>query len=184
MQTKVEQFSDRINEFLRKAKGSTYDKAAVIYNIIEESADSKEAFIYFLENANDIDSSEEKEVDAYFTAQKLKKYETEYSELIDGLLNKTILRHYEKEKFYEEIWSAVMDSDLLFEEKDIKIFALGRIWADARIPYFCVKEGIKMSNEDFVNFISRNKKLLQEINFILSCKYDQRTQTRDRKSVV
>ena len=66
---------------------------------------------------------------------------------------------------------------MLFDSKDEKIYALGRIWSDARIPYFCVKDGIKMSNEEFISIIENKKELLQEANFILNCRYEQRTET-------
>lgn len=100
----------------------------------------------------------------------------EYEDLIDGLLNKLVSRHYEKEKFYNDLWDSVVGSDLLFDEKQTKIYALGRIWSDPRIPYFQVEAGIKMSNEEFIGIIEKKKELLQEASFILSCKYEQRTE--------
>ena len=66
---------------------------------------------------------------------------------------------------------------MLFDSKNVKIYALGRIWSDARIPYFWVKDGLKMSNEEFIAIIERKKELLQEANFVLNCKYEQRTET-------
>lgn len=135
------------------------------------------SLMYFLENADYIDSSEEKEVEAYFTAQQLKNFEKQYSDLVDALINNLILCHYKKEKFYEELWEKVINSDLLFDSKDVKIYAIGRIWSDARIPYFCVGDGIKMSNEEFIAIIENKKELLQEANFVLNCKYEQRTET-------
>lgn len=142
-----------------------------------ETEDPKVAWKYFLENADYIDSSDEKEVDAYFTAQQLQKYDKEYSNLIDGLLNKLVMQHYEKEEFYNELWESIIKSDVICDGKDVKIYAIGKIWSDARIPYFCIKDGIKMSNEEFIGIIEENKELLQEVTFILNCKNEQKTET-------
>lgn len=144
--------------------------------MIMSAEEPKYAFKYFLENADYINSSDEKDIEAYFTAQQMQKYSKEYGRLIDGLLNKLTNRHYEKEKFYFELWENI-NSDLLFDDKDVKIYALGRIWSDSRIPYFCVKDGIKMSNEEFAAILENKKKLLQEVTFILSCQYEQKTES-------
>lgn len=163
-------------EFLGSTKGSRYDKSAVIYNIILEAEEPKSAWKYFFENADYIDSSDEKEVDAFFTAQQIQKYEKECSELIDALLNKLVKRHCKKEVFYDELWEKIMESDVVCEGKNEKIYAIARIWSDARIPYFQIKDGIKMSDEEFLTIVKKDKELLQEVTFILNCKYEQRTE--------
>ena len=56
-----------------------------------ESQFPKMSLMYFLENADYIDSSEEKEVEAYFTAQQLKSLEKQYSDLVDAIINKLTL---------------------------------------------------------------------------------------------
>lgn len=141
-----------------------------------ESEEPEKAWQYFFENADYIDSSDEKEVDAFFTAQQLQKYEKEYSGLIDAVLNKLVMRHCEKDEFYKELWESIMKSDVVCDGKNEKIYAIGRIWSDAKIPYFQVKDGIKMSDEEFSDIINKNKELLQEVTFILNCKYEQRTE--------
>lgn len=162
---------------MESTKGSRYDKSAIIYEFILEAEEPEAAWKYFFENADYIDSSDEKEVDAFFTAQQLQKYEKEYADLIDALLNKLIMRHCEKEEFYNELWESIMKSDVVCDGKNEKIYAIARIWSDARIPYFHVKDGIKMSNEEFEDIIKKNKALLQEVTFILNCKYEQKTET-------
>lgn len=159
------------------AKGSRYDKSAIIYEYILESEEPQAAWQYFLENADYIASSEEKEVNAYFTAQQLQKYEKEYASLIDALINKLVMRRCEKEEFYNELWKSAIESDIVCDGKNEKIYAMAKIWSDARIPYFKTKDGIKMSNEEFADIIEKNKALLQEVTFILNCKYEQKTET-------
>ena len=159
------------------SKGSRYDKSAIIYSFILESEEPKMAWRFFLENADYIDSSDEKEIDAYFTAQQLQKYEKTHADLIDALINKLVLRHCEKEEFYDELWESIVKSDVLCDGENEKIYAIGRIWSDGRIPYFCLNNGIKMSNEEFSSIIERNKEQLQEVTFILNCNYEQKTET-------
>lgn len=142
-----------------------------------EAEEPKAAWKYFFENADDIESSDAKEVDAYFTAQQLQIYEKEYSDLIDGLLNKLVMRGCEKEEFYNELWECIIKSDVICDEKNVKIYAIGRVWSDARIPYFCIKDGIKMSNEEFRDIVEKNKGLLQEVMFILNRHNEQKTET-------
>lgn len=162
---------------MESAKGSRYDKSAIVYDLICESEEPEKAWQYFFENADYIDSSDEKEVDAFFTAQQLQKYEKEYSNLIDGILNKLVMRHCEKKEFYSELWESIMHSNIVCEGKNEKIFAIAKIWSDTRIPYFQVKDGIKMSDEEFSEIIKNNKERLQEVTFILNCQYEQRTET-------
>ena len=162
---------------MESAKGSRYDKSALIYHMILEAEEPRNAWKYFFENADHIDSSDEKEVDAFFTAQQIQKYEKECSELVDALLNKLVKRHCEKEEFYNELWERIMESDAVCDGENEKIYAIARIWSDARIPYFQIKDGIKMSDEEFSDIIKKNKELLQEVTFILNCKYEQRTET-------
>lgn len=145
--------------------------------MILEAEEPRNAWKYFFENADHIDSSDEKEVDAFFTAQQIQKYEKECSELVDALLNKLVKRHCEKEEFYNELWERIMESDAVCDGENEKIYAIARIWSDARIPYFQIKDGIKMSDEEFSDIIKKNKELLQEVTFILNCKYEQRTET-------
>lgn len=167
-----------MREFLQTVKGNRYDKSAVVYDMILKTEEHLKAWKYFWENADYIDSSEEKQVTAFFTAEQIQKYESEYSELVDALLNKLVKRHCEKEEFYNELWESIMETDVNFEGKEEKIYAMARVWADARIPYFQIKNDIKikMSNEEFSDIIKKNRKLLQEIIFILNCQYDQKTE--------
>lgn len=116
----------------------------------------------------------------YFTAQQLKEHEKEYSDLTDAILTKLINKRYLKEKFYDELWESVINSDVNFDQKDAKIYAIGRIWNDARIPYFCLSNGIKMSDDEFGRIIEENRQLLQEATFILGCKYEQRTESSSK----
>lgn len=148
--------------------------------MIQEDENPPKALGYFLEHADYINSSEENEVNAYFTAQQLKEYEKQYADLTDAILTKLINKRYKKEKFYNELWESVINSDVNFDQKNAKIYAIGRIWNDARIPYFCLNNGIKMSDDEFGRIIEENRELLQEATFILGCKYEQRTESSSR----
>lgn len=145
--------------------------------MILSSEEPEEAWKYFFQNADYIDSSDEKEVEAFFTAQQIQKYDKEYCELIEALLNKLVIQRCEKEEFYNELWKKIIKSNIICDGENEKIYAIAKIWADARIPYFHIGEGIRMSDEEFSEIIDKNKELLQEVTFILNCKYEQRTET-------
>lgn len=142
-----------------------------------EADSPKAALRFFLENADYIDSSDEKEVEAHYTADQLQKYENMYSEMIEGLLNKLVKSHVSKDQFYEQIWKGIIEEDIIVEERDAKIFALAKLWSDPRIPYFSVNVGMKMSNEEFAQIINDKKELFQEATFVLGCKFEQRTES-------
>lgn len=158
------------------AKGNRFDKAAVVYKMIMEADDSSEAFAYFLDTADYINSSEQNEVKAYFTASQIQELEKEYGSLVEGILNKLVLKHLDKTVFYRELWKSVIESDLFFEKEKHKIFALFRIWSDGKIPYFQISDGMKMSDEEFSKIIKEKEELLHEIVFVMNCKFEQKTE--------
>lgn len=144
--------------------------------MIKDSDNPSKAFADFLDCADYISSSEEKMVEAYFTASKIQVLEKEYDDLVDGILNKLVSKHLDKKEFYLELWKNVMESDLLFEEEEKKIYALYRIWVDGRIPYFQIGDGIKMSDDEFKQLVSDTEEFLHEIMFIMNCKFEQKTE--------
>lgn len=144
--------------------------------MIMEADDPSEAFAYFLDTADYINSSEQNEVKAYFTASQIQELEKEYGSLVEGILNKLVLKHLDKTVFYRELWKSVIESDLFFEKEKHKIFALFRIWSDGKIPYFQISDGMKMSDEEFTKIIKEKEELLHEIVFVMNCKFEQKTE--------
>lgn len=148
--------------------------------MIKEADEPWEAFEYFCEQSYVSENPEGQEVEAHFTATQIQKLQKEFDDLLDGILNKLLSKHLGKSEFYRELWKNI-ESDVLFEEKNQKIYALYRIWVDGRIPYFQIGNGLKMSNEEFQDSIKATESLIHEIAFILNCKFEQKT---ERSSVL
>lgn len=148
--------------------------------MIKEADEPCEAFGYFCEHSYLADSKEGVEVEAHFTASQIQTLQKEFDSLLDGILNKLLSKHLGKTDFYRELWKNI-ESDVLFEEQDQKIYALYRIWVDGRIPYFQIDSGLKMSNGEFQESIKAAEDLIREITFILNCKFEQKT---ERSSVL
>lgn len=170
-----ESFVKQLHQFVGTSKGNKYDKAAIIYRMIKGADEPTLAFEYFCDKACYIDSSDENEVKAHFTASQIQILKDEFDDLLDGILNKLLSKHFDKSTFYSELWKNI-ESDILFEEEDKKIYALYRIWCDGRIPYFQIDEGIKMSDDEFQVTLKETEELLREITFIMSCKFKQKTE--------
>lgn len=143
--------------------------------MIKEADEPCEAFSYFCEQSYAVDSPEGTEVETYFTATQIQTLQKEFDSLLDGILNKLLSKHLDKSDFYRELWKNI-ESDVLFDEEEQKIYALYRIWIDGRIPYFQIGDGVKMSNEEFRKSIEAVENLIHEIAFILNCKFEQKTE--------
>lgn len=139
-----------------------------------------EAFAYFCEHSYVDDNPDGQEVEAFFTAAQIQTLQKTFDDLLDGILNKLISKHLEKPDFYCELWKNI-ESDVLFEEEEQKMYALYRIWIDGRIPYFKIGDGLMMSDEEFKEIIDGAESLLRETAFILNCKFEQKT---ERSSVL
>lgn len=143
--------------------------------MICEAEDPEGAFAYFLDKASNVDTSGEKEVTAHFTALQMQTLQKELGGLIKGILDKLISKRLDKETFYRELWKNI-NSDILFENEEQKIFALYQVWIDGRIPYFQIMEGLKMSDTEFQNLLKEKEELLKEIAFIMNLDFSQKTE--------
>ena len=66
--TKNQPFAEWLRDVLGKVKGEKIDVAAMIYTRIQQDNDPQDAFRYFLENADEIVSTEEEELEQSFTS--------------------------------------------------------------------------------------------------------------------
>lgn len=166
---------EQLEKFLRTARGNKFDQSAVVYKMIKEAEEPQELLEYFLDKMCYLESSQEEEVEAFFTAAQIQVLQKEFDILLDGILNKLISKHLDKKAFYCELWKN-LESDILFEKEEQKIYALYRIWIDKRIPYFQIEDGIKMSDEEFQKVTKKQNELLHEIVFVMNCSYIQKTE--------
>ena len=78
MSTYDGEFVIKCNSYLQDVKGEEYNIAAAIYRMILQDGNQYKAFQYFLENADDIDSSESQEADEYFRVAEINQLEKKY----------------------------------------------------------------------------------------------------------
>ena len=170
-------FHDACVAFLKSANGEKIDMAAEIYRLILEEPDKGKALRDFLENADEVVTSGEKEIKKRFPEEKIQKLKNDCEAQIEGSLTKLIRKNMDAEEFYEELWQKAIEHNSLLDGEDEKIYALYRIWTDSRIPYFNLGAGLKMSDEDFLKISETKKDELRKIVFILNSELEQRTET-------
>lgn len=171
-----QQFSERLKELLGHVRGSKLDIAAAVYDLIRKEEDKAAAFGYFLKNADNIESSEEREAPAFCTAAEEQRLSRACGQLVMGILDNIMEKNQDEASFYRELWDRGIAQSVNFSDDKEKIYALYRIWTDGRIPYFQLEKGRHMSNEDFGNLTADKMKEIRKIIFILNAKFSQRTE--------
>lgn len=166
----------QLSTFLKTVKGERINIAAGVYDIISSSENADIGLRCFLENAEDIESSETKEAPEIFTPQMQQKLRAQYEQLTTGILDKLVGERLCEEEFYKKLWEAIEDNELIFSKKEEKIYALYQIWSDPRIPYFYLKTGLKMDNEEFKEICLNDKIKIKKLNYILNADYEQKTE--------
>ena len=134
---------------------------------------------FFIETSEDLDTSEEKRIEKIFSEEEKYKYASDYGKFIDGTLEALLKKHYEKEKFYQELWNFIEENPLL-DTKKLKAFALFYVWVDIRLPYYVLDDGIKMSDDDYQDICQRLSEDIKKARFILHVPTEQKTERASR----
>lgn len=165
-----------LQQLLQGAKGEKIDIAASVYDIIKKAERPAEQLRFFLESADEIESSGENEVEKRFTASEVQKLKNDCEQLISGALSKMINSSLEEDAFYQGLWENVIDNNPMLSTENEKIYALYQIWRDGRIPYFKLEQGLKMSNERFKEISMENRGLLKKAIFVMNREFEQKTE--------
>ena len=169
-----------ITELLQTSSGDQTDLAYAVYELIEQSEHFKpELFMFFIETSEDLDTSEEKRIEKIFSEEEKYQYARDYGKIIDGTLESLLKKHYEKEKFYQELWNFIEENPLL-DTKKLKAFALFYIWVDIRLPYYVLDDGIKMSDDDYQDICQKLSEDIKKARFILHVPTEQKTERASR----
>lgn len=147
-----------------------------MYKQILAEKDSVQAFRYFLQNADDIVSSEEQEIPQRYTATEIQKLKSRCAPCVSGILDSALGRNSSEDDFYRLLWDSISNHNPLLTEEDDVIYAIYMIWQDGRLPYFQLDEGLKMTNERFMEITRKNKALIKKANFIIRSSMEQRTE--------
>lgn len=174
-----ESFEEWIGSFLGRIKGDKLDIAALLYARIQKEENPTAAFQYFLENADEVVSSEEEEIENSFTAEESKRLQKKCDVLIAGIIENLLAENTSAQEFYQRLWTDGICNNALLQDEKEKAYTLYRIWQDSRIPYFQLDQGMKMSNETFMECSEKNRHLIKKAFFIINSSFEQRSQQGD-----
>lgn len=107
---------------------------------------------------------------------KLKKL---YGDIVDATLVSYIslglLENWDRKQFYEKLWEAI-NSNIPYDSKEKKAFALYYIAIDCRTPYYNIGTGLKMNNDDYSQIQEEIYESFRKFVFIESLSFDQKTE--------
>lgn len=169
-------FSEELCKMLTKVSGEKIDIAAKIYLMLAKEEEVGKKLRYFLENADEIESSKEEEVEQYFMPRRVGELREKCEDLVKSVLGKLIKENMDEDKFYDALWEKGIWNNPFLEQEDEKIYALYCIWRDSRIPYFKLETGIKMTNEQFREISIMNKAQIKKALFIINSDFSQKTE--------
>ena len=176
----IETIKQSIIEILKNYSGSKEDIAYLIYNnAIINSGNEPLAMALFFEISEEIESNNKKHAEKVFSEEEKYQLTLTYGKMIDGALEALLRRGLSKADFYGELWSFINESKMLSDKK-LKAFTLYYLWIDVRLPYFELEDGIKMSNEDFIDISKNLTEEIKRIRFILNTPTDQKTDRASR----
>lgn len=151
----------------------------MIYGRIQKENEPQAAFRYFLENADEINSTKEEDAEQIFTATEVQQLGKKCDSLIEGILKRFISENVSETEFYDRLWTDGICGNTLLQNDREKIYALYKIWQDGRIPYFQLEEGLTMANEQFGECCNKNRELIKKAFFIINSSFSQRSQQSD-----
>lgn len=160
-------YEKEIINLLQTLKGEKIDICGEIYRyIIETDEKPAEIMRFFLENSEDIESSEEKEASKLFTDGELLDCKEKYGKIVNGILKKLLSERKCPTEFYEELWKEI-NVEQIFDSERSRIFALFYIWIDARIPYYQLPDGLSIEEETYREIMKKMSEKLRRARFIL-----------------
>ena len=170
------EFQEQLLDFLGRVKGEQIDIAAAVYYMIQKESNRADAFRFFLEHADELETTGEAEAESVFTASEIQKLSRNCGQLAEGILDHVIGKNFDEADFYAELWKRGIEENINLPEEKEKIYALYRIWTDGRIPYFKLDEGLLMTNERFREIVGEKQSQLKQVRFLLNSRFSQRTQ--------
>lgn len=169
-------FNKRLTETLRNIKKNKIDAVAEIYYLILQEEDRAEAFRYFLENIEDIESAEDQGTEILFAKDDIEKIMRDCTRFAQGILDKIIGKKLDEDEFYRELWEKGIEKNEFLSGDEEKIYVLYCIWLDGRIPYFKLETGILMENERFSEIAKSKEDVIKKLIFIFNSDFSQRTE--------
>jgi hypothetical protein len=177
---RIEQKKREIETALSVARGDKVNIVFAIYQIVNSSPQNDQPTLlrHAAELFDVVESNDQVDAVVAITADEKNQMQRKFGGTIDAMLHSLIGANLDEPKFYESLWHMIVCNPFFKTDKE-KAFVLYYVLIDAKIPYFKIGMGLKMSNEDFAQ---RQRKLslpAAKIRFLLARKFEQRTEQAD-----
>lgn len=166
-----------LHQYLEHITGSLPDICAeVFYHFLkEDSSNATQNFQSFLELWPDIDTDQTVEVEKYFSEEEYEGTFKSIQPVISTLLNNQVEENAPADLFYTRMWGSISNKDLFPSEVEC-ICAILYVLASPLIPYYQMKDPVRMDNEKFNEIGELIKPQVKKALFALNRKYRQRTE--------
>lgn len=168
---------EQIKSFLSTADGSAFNICYHLYEIIL-SADADQRphlFEVAINLFEDIDSDETIEIPISPYDSQKKELKENYGDIVNSFIEFFVNQKDPAVSFYKKLWDAIQN-DTFFPSDASKVFAFYYVVIDARVPYFELGQGYRMSNEEYRQSRQKNAAQLKKIRYILNTDFSQKTE--------
>lgn len=183
----MEELKNKIHNYvlqlLSTFKGEFIDCCYTVCKWCEENEYNLEEQSYCVElvcdNYGIIRSSEENILKCYISKEEKEELIREYGKFVDEILNVTLHKAYHNGylngEFYQTLWIGLCNCGIISSLKE-RVFALYYVAIDRKVPYFYLKKGVLMNNEEYQKCLLENNASMRKIQFILSSNFSQKTE--------
>lgn len=172
-----------ILQLLSSFKGEFLDCCYLICNWCDDKMYSYEEQAYCVqvlcENYGKIRSTESEAIKNYISNEKKEELTKGYGKFVDEVLNVTLHKAYSNgysnEDFYKTLWIGLCNCGIIKSVVE-RAFALYYVAIDVKVPYFYLKHGVLMKNEEYQSCLLENEKTIEKLRFILYSDFSQKTE--------
>lgn len=171
----MRKFKADITYVLDNNNGREIDIAYSIYRILVNSNEKAPQLLrYFFESATSYSYEEKENAKQLISDKSVEAWSDKYTKDIILWLNKTVDSDPSVSSFYESLWNFII-STKQFKTEKIKAFALYCVWMDPRIPYFNLKKGKTLDDNQFIKSLDNTFKDRLKAKQIIFSVFDKRT---------
>lgn len=170
MASKYVKLDKVINEFYEYA----FDAMTAVYQCVKENHLNADGIKYVFEHINFegkvVDKEDENAVDLF--VEHIEKYE----KMIHGIIVRLVKENDSEKEFYQKLWDLIESDGLIDSGESEKIYAWIFVWKDKLIPYYKTEGTVKMSNDQFQDYIEKLDSKINKIRFLLNIDFVQKTE--------
>ena len=165
---------EELDKLLLKKYEYDLDMIREVYSLIKRLHGDAEEVKYFLERADVIGTSVNR--DDKDAVRKMALYYDRYQALVHGITEHLANDNPEETEFYRRLWKFVEDSEFVQQDDEARLYVWFLVWREQKIPYFQMKEGISMSDEEFRKLSDSLTAATAKAEYLLRFPFNQKTQ--------